>query len=139
MCPDALPSTTPKKRRGVASKDALSAHFEVMREIGEPIPEHNASVDYVEVAAWPHFHLGADPGLKLAEGRPRLQIGGLPTFHSSVSMDGVYRSRFGASAISGRETTRSFCRGLRFSENAQRTLALKALNGSPPGGVRLHF
>jgi len=31
--------------------DALSAHFEVMREIGEPIPQPNASVDYVEVAA----------------------------------------------------------------------------------------
>ncbi len=32
-------------------QDALSAHFELMREIGEPIPEPNASVDYVEVAA----------------------------------------------------------------------------------------
>ena len=32
-------------------QDALSAHFEVMREVGEPIPEPNASVDYVEVAA----------------------------------------------------------------------------------------
>lgn len=32
-------------------KDALTAHFEVMREIGEPIPEPRASVDYVEVAA----------------------------------------------------------------------------------------
>jgi predicted RNase H-like HicB family nuclease len=31
--------------------DALSAHFEVMREIGEPIPDPNATVDYVEVAA----------------------------------------------------------------------------------------
>ena len=29
----------------------LSAHFEVMREIGEPIPQPNASVDYVEIAA----------------------------------------------------------------------------------------
>jgi predicted RNase H-like HicB family nuclease len=49
-----MPSATPKKKRGVASlkcQDALSAHFEVMREIGEPIPEPNASVDYVEVAA----------------------------------------------------------------------------------------
>jgi len=32
-------------------KEALSAHFEVMREIGEPIPEPRASVDYVEIAA----------------------------------------------------------------------------------------
>ena len=32
-------------------QDALIAHFEVMREVGEPIPEPNSSVDYVEVAA----------------------------------------------------------------------------------------
>jgi predicted RNase H-like HicB family nuclease len=32
-------------------QDALSAHFEVMREIAEPIPQPNASVDCVEVAA----------------------------------------------------------------------------------------
>jgi predicted RNase H-like HicB family nuclease len=32
-------------------KEALDAHFEVMREIGEPIPELRVSVDYVEVAA----------------------------------------------------------------------------------------
>ena len=32
-------------------QDALSAHFEAMREIGEPIPEPRSSVDYVEVAA----------------------------------------------------------------------------------------
>lgn len=32
-------------------QDALSAHFDAMREIGEPIPEPRASVDYVEVAA----------------------------------------------------------------------------------------
>jgi predicted RNase H-like HicB family nuclease len=32
-------------------RDALSAHFEAMREIGEPIPEPSSSVDYVEVAA----------------------------------------------------------------------------------------
>jgi predicted RNase H-like HicB family nuclease len=32
-------------------QEALAAHFEVMREIGEPIPEPRASVDYVEVAA----------------------------------------------------------------------------------------
>ena len=32
-------------------EDALAAHFEAMREIGEPIPEPRSSVDYVEVAA----------------------------------------------------------------------------------------
>jgi predicted RNase H-like HicB family nuclease len=32
-------------------QDALSAHFEAMRETGEPIPEPSASVGYVEVAA----------------------------------------------------------------------------------------
>ncbi len=32
-------------------QDALLAHFEVMREIGEEIPEPRTSVDYVEVAA----------------------------------------------------------------------------------------
>jgi predicted RNase H-like HicB family nuclease len=32
-------------------QDALTAHFEAMREIGEPIPEPRVSVDYVEVAA----------------------------------------------------------------------------------------
>jgi predicted RNase H-like HicB family nuclease len=31
-------------------QDALAAHFEAMREIGEPIPEPQSSVDYVEVA-----------------------------------------------------------------------------------------
>jgi predicted RNase H-like HicB family nuclease len=30
---------------------ALTAHFEAMREVGEPIPEPRSSVDYVEVAA----------------------------------------------------------------------------------------
>ena len=30
---------------------ALAAHFQVMRELGEPIPEPSSSVDYVEVAA----------------------------------------------------------------------------------------
>ena len=30
-------------------KDALAAHFEVMREIGEAIPQPNSSVDYVEI------------------------------------------------------------------------------------------
>jgi len=32
-------------------QDALGSHFDVMREIGEPIPEPSSSVDYVEVAA----------------------------------------------------------------------------------------
>ena len=32
-------------------QEALTAHFEAMREIGEPIPEPNSSVDYVEIAA----------------------------------------------------------------------------------------
>ncbi|MFM2123571.1 MAG: hypothetical protein RL328_22 [Acidobacteriota bacterium] len=34
-----------------AFQEALSEHFEAMREIGEPIPEPRASVDYVNVAA----------------------------------------------------------------------------------------
>ena len=32
-------------------QDALMAHFETMREIGQPIPEPHTTVDYVEVAA----------------------------------------------------------------------------------------
>jgi predicted RNase H-like HicB family nuclease len=32
-------------------QEALTSHFEMMREIGEPIPEPRTSVDYVEVAA----------------------------------------------------------------------------------------
>ena len=32
-------------------QEALAEHFEAMREVGEPIPEPNSSVDYVEVAA----------------------------------------------------------------------------------------
>jgi predicted RNase H-like HicB family nuclease len=31
-------------------QDALIAHFEAMREVGERIPEPHSSVDYVEVA-----------------------------------------------------------------------------------------
>ncbi len=31
-------------------QDALAAHFEAMRDVGEPIPEPRTSVDYVEVA-----------------------------------------------------------------------------------------
>lgn len=32
-------------------QEALTEHFEAMLEVGEPIPEPSASVDYVEVAA----------------------------------------------------------------------------------------
>ncbi len=32
-------------------QEALAAHFEAMREVGEPIPEPHSSVDYVEVGA----------------------------------------------------------------------------------------
>jgi len=32
-------------------QDAMAGHFEATREIGEPIPEPNSSVDCVEVAA----------------------------------------------------------------------------------------
>ena len=32
-------------------REALNAHFEAMREIGEAIPEPSSSVDYVEVTA----------------------------------------------------------------------------------------
>jgi predicted RNase H-like HicB family nuclease len=32
-------------------REALLAHFETMREIGEPIPEPSSSIAYVEVAA----------------------------------------------------------------------------------------
>jgi predicted RNase H-like HicB family nuclease len=32
-------------------RDALAAHFELMREIGDPFPEPSSSVDYVEVGA----------------------------------------------------------------------------------------
>jgi predicted RNase H-like HicB family nuclease len=32
-------------------QEALTAHFQAMREIGEEIPEPHTSVDYVEVAA----------------------------------------------------------------------------------------
>lgn len=32
-------------------QEALEAHFEAMRSVGEPIPEPSSFVDYVEVAA----------------------------------------------------------------------------------------
>jgi predicted RNase H-like HicB family nuclease len=41
---------TPEETRG-NFQDALAAHFEAMREVGEAIPEPRSSVDYVEVGA----------------------------------------------------------------------------------------
>jgi predicted RNase H-like HicB family nuclease len=41
--------TEEETRRNV--QEALMAHFQAMRELGEPIPEPSSSVDYVEVAA----------------------------------------------------------------------------------------
>jgi predicted RNase H-like HicB family nuclease len=41
---------TPEETR-LNFQDALAAHFDAMREIGEPIPEPRVAVDYVEVAA----------------------------------------------------------------------------------------
>lgn len=32
-------------------REALTEHFEAMREVGEPIPEPHSSLGYVEVAA----------------------------------------------------------------------------------------
>ena len=40
---------TPEETRA-NFQDALTSHFEAMRETGEPIPQPNSSVDYVEVA-----------------------------------------------------------------------------------------
>lgn len=45
----AIGDTADETRRNF--QDALAAHFEAMREVGEPIPEPHSSVDYVEVAA----------------------------------------------------------------------------------------
>jgi len=45
----AVGDTEDETRRSFS--DALAAHFEVMREIGDPIPEPSSSVDYVEVGA----------------------------------------------------------------------------------------
>ena len=45
----AIGDTEAETRRNF--QGALAAHFEAMREIGEPIPEPHSSVDYVEVAA----------------------------------------------------------------------------------------
>jgi predicted RNase H-like HicB family nuclease len=45
----AIGETEDETRRSF--QDALIAHFEAMREVGEPVPEPRTSVDYVEVAA----------------------------------------------------------------------------------------
>jgi predicted RNase H-like HicB family nuclease len=45
----AVGDTAEETRRNF--QEALAAHFDAMREIGEPIPEPRASVDYVEIAA----------------------------------------------------------------------------------------
>jgi len=45
----AIGDTKEETRRNF--EEALAAHFEAMREIGEPISEPSSSVDYVEVAA----------------------------------------------------------------------------------------
>ena len=45
----AVGDTEEETRRNL--QGALIAHFEAMREVGEPIPEPHKSVDYVEAAA----------------------------------------------------------------------------------------
>ena len=45
----AVGDTEDRTRRNF--QDALTEHFQAMREVGEPIPEPHSSVDYVEVAA----------------------------------------------------------------------------------------
>ena len=45
----AVGDTEQETRRSL--QEALAAHFEAMRKIGEPIPEPTSSVDYVEVVA----------------------------------------------------------------------------------------
>ena len=45
----AVGDTEEETRQGF--QDALRAHFDAMREVGEEIPEPHTSVDYVEVAA----------------------------------------------------------------------------------------
>jgi predicted RNase H-like HicB family nuclease len=45
----AVGDTEAEARRNFQS--ALTEHFDLMREVGEPIPEPRTSVDYVEVAA----------------------------------------------------------------------------------------
>ncbi len=45
----AVGDTVEETRRNF--QEALTEHFAMMHEIGEPIPEPSSSVDYVEVAA----------------------------------------------------------------------------------------
>jgi predicted RNase H-like HicB family nuclease len=45
----AVGETEEETRRNI--QDALIAHFQIMREVGEQIPEPHTSVDYVEIAA----------------------------------------------------------------------------------------
>lgn len=45
----AVGDTEPETRQNF--REALEAHFDAMREVGEPIPEPTSAVDYVEVAA----------------------------------------------------------------------------------------
>jgi len=45
----AIGDTLEETRRNF--QEALTAHFEAMHEVGEPIPEPTIAVDYVEVAA----------------------------------------------------------------------------------------
>ena len=45
----AVGDTAEETRRNFS--EALAAHFEAMREVGEQIPEPSSSVDWVEVAA----------------------------------------------------------------------------------------
>ena len=49
MHQDAVGDTEAETRQNF--QEALLAHFEAMREAGEPIPEPHTPVDYVEVAA----------------------------------------------------------------------------------------
>ena len=45
----AIGNTEEETRRNF--QEALVEHFQIMREVGEPIPEPHTSVDYVEIAA----------------------------------------------------------------------------------------
>jgi len=45
----AVGDTEEETRRNL--QDALAAHFQAMREVGEAIPEPHTAVEYVEVAA----------------------------------------------------------------------------------------
>jgi len=49
--PSALQTSNPEEDTRRNFQDALSAHFQALREVGEQIPEPHTSVDYVEIAA----------------------------------------------------------------------------------------